>query len=237
MGDIVQKIMRQILARTWWRLVLFGFRLLYNELAWTYDLVSWLVSFGQWREWHRAGLAYIEGSDVLELAHGPGHMLLALRQAGCRVVGCDLSPHMGRLARRRLQKIGVAIPLVRGRAEDMPFAGASFDTVLATFPAPFIADPQTIAALHRVIRPGGRLVIVPEAHLTGRGPLSRLVEWLYAITGQRQGPAADEPLSPVWSALAQRFSDGGFELRLERVRLPRSVVTVVVASRQERTLS
>lgn len=228
--------MKQILTRLWWSLVLFGFRLLYNELAWSYDAVSWLVSFGQWRDWQRAGLAYLKGGDILELGHGPGHMLLALRQAGNRVVGCDLSPYMGRMAQRRLQQAGVAVPLVRGRAEKLPFSTASFDTVLATFPAPFIADPQTIAALHRVLRPDGRLVIVPEARLTGRGMLSRLVEWLYAITGQRQGPDADALLSPVWSALAQRFGEGGFELQLARVELPRSIVTIVIASRLDKVL-
>jgi ubiquinone/menaquinone biosynthesis C-methylase UbiE len=206
--------------------------LLYNELAWSYDIVSWLVSFGQWRDWQRAGLPYLSGSDLLELAHGPGHMLLTLRQAGYRVVGFDLSPAMGRLARRRLSRADLAVPLVRGRAEALPFAPAAFDSILATFPAPFIAAPQTIVAMHRVLRPGGRLVIVPEARLTGRSLLVRLVEWLYAITGQRQGPAATvEQLPPLWQRFAQSFAAGGFQLRFEQVILARSVVTIVVAER------
>ncbi|MCZ7544410.1 MAG: hypothetical protein M5R40_13175 [Anaerolineae bacterium] len=45
------------LERLWWALVRFGFRLLYNELAFTYDLVSRVVSLGQWRAWQRAAFS------------------------------------------------------------------------------------------------------------------------------------------------------------------------------------
>ena len=49
----------------WKRLVSFGFRLLYHELAWSYDLVAWLVSCGQWQNWGRAALPYLVGECVL----------------------------------------------------------------------------------------------------------------------------------------------------------------------------
>ncbi len=129
----------------WARLVRFGFHLLYNQLAWTYDLVSWLVSFGEWRDWQRAALPYVKGPDVLEIAHGPGHMLLALHEAGYRVLGLDLSPQMGRLSRRRLHKAGVQIPLLRAKAQNLPLRAQAVDTILVTFPTSFSAgsrDPE-----------------------------------------------------------------------------------------------
>ncbi|MCB9446672.1 MAG: class I SAM-dependent methyltransferase, partial [Ardenticatenaceae bacterium] len=49
----------------WKKLIRFGFRLLYNELAWTYDAVSWLVSLGDWRSWQQAALPFVLGPDVL----------------------------------------------------------------------------------------------------------------------------------------------------------------------------
>lgn len=80
------------------------FRLLYHELAWTYDLVAWFVSFGQWKAWGRAAISRLRGPRVLELAHGPGHLLVAMTRAGLAPVGLDLSPQMGRLARARLER-------------------------------------------------------------------------------------------------------------------------------------
>ena len=71
------------MSQAWWALVRFGFRLLYNELAFTYDTVSWVVSLGAWRCWVDAALAHLDGqSPVLELAHGPGNLHIDLALAG-----------------------------------------------------------------------------------------------------------------------------------------------------------
>lgn len=217
----------------WQRVVQSGFRLLYNELAWTYDAVSWLVSLGAWRSWQQAALPFVRGVDVLEIGHGPGHMLLALQRAGFRAVGLDLSPHMGRQAARLLANVGTAVPLIRGDVSHLPLAAGVFDTVLATFPTDYIMQPETLAAAHRVLREDGRFLIIPEAHLTGRAPWIRFIEWLYAITGQRAGPfAAAEPEwsdHPAWQMMAARFSTAGFQLEITQTRLRRSAVTILIA--------
>ncbi len=218
----------------WKKLVNFGFRLLYNELAWTYDIVSWLVSLGDWRRWQQAALPFVQGPNVLEIGHGPGHMLLALRQAGFRVVGLDLSPYMGRQAQKRLRGAGAVVPLLRGDVLALPLETAVFDTVLATFPTDYVVDPVTLLNVGRVLKGNGRFVIVPEGHLTGRGPLNRFIEWLYTITGQRAGPfAVDEannwPDHPVWQLIVERFTAAGFRLEREQIRLRRSAVTILIA--------
>lgn len=215
------------------RLLRLAFHLLYNELAWTYDAVSWVVSLGQWRRWQCAALPYLPPAGagrtrVLELAHGPGHMLLALHRAGYEVVGCDLSPAMGRLARRRLARGGASVPLVRGRAEALPFAAEAFDAVLATFPAEFIAAPETLRSVRRMLQPGGRFVLVPVARLTGSDPLSRALEWLYAVTGQRLPPEA-EPRALV--PLTEPLAAAGYAVRVEEIDAPCSRVTVVIAEK------
>jgi SAM-dependent methyltransferase len=213
----------------WWRLVRLGFQLLYRQMAWSYDLVSWLASLGQWRAWQRAALPHVHGKRVLELAHGPGHLLHDLARAGYDVTGLDLSPQMGRLARRRLLGAGLAVPLVRGRGEQLPFARASFDTVVSTFPTPFILAEETLQALQRVLRPGGRVVIVPQAILSGRTLPARLINWLYLITGQRNDGAAGSSINappPAWLA---RVQANRFDLEIVPVSLPRSDVLVVIA--------
>ncbi|MCB9422727.1 MAG: class I SAM-dependent methyltransferase [Ardenticatenaceae bacterium] len=224
----------------WKKLIRFGFRLLYNELAWTYDAVSWLVSLGDWRSWQQAALPFVLGPDVLEIGHGPGHMLLALRQAGFRVVGLDLSPYMGRQAQKRLggghalSGVEGDVPLIRGDVLALPVKTAVFDTVLSTFPTDYIIDPTVLLNVNRVLRENGRFIIVPEGHLTGRSLLHRFIEWLYAITGQRAGPfvvdkADNWPDHPVWQKMVERFIAAGFHLEMEQIHLPRSAVTILTA--------
>ncbi|MCP4426968.1 MAG: methyltransferase domain-containing protein [Chloroflexi bacterium] len=208
----------------WHKLIRFGFRLLYNELAWTYDAVSWLVSLGDWRAWQLAALPFVAGRDVLEIGHGPGHMLLALAEAGHSVVGLDLSPYMGRQAARRLQKAGAKERLIRGDIANLPLVDATFDTVLATFPTDYIADPVVLAAVKRVLREDGRFLIIPGARLTGTKWLHRFIEWLYAVTGQRETDAASQ-------AIQQLFNEAGFRIEIEEIQLARSAVTLLIAQK------
>ena len=216
--------------RAWHHLLSLGFRLLYNEMAWSYDTVSWLVSRGQWRAWQRAAIPFLNGRRVLELAHGPGHMLLALEADGFQVTGLDLSPAMGRQASRRIKRAEASAALVRGQAQALPLAGATYDCVLSTFPTEFLADLATIEAIYRVLQPGGRLVIVPQARLTGGSSVSKFIEWLYAITGQRPQALANEHAG-FWQVIQERFSSAGFLITLSVVRLESSEVTVVVAEK------
>jgi ubiquinone/menaquinone biosynthesis C-methylase UbiE len=205
------------------RLLRFFFALLYNPLAWTYDLVSWTVSIGQWRRWQQAALPYVPPGPVLEIAHGTGNLLLDLHRAGHTPLGLDLSPAMGRLARRKLRAHGVAVPLLRGQVQALPLASQSFASLIATFPTDFILDPQAVAEFYRVLRPAGRLIIVPVAHITGPALPDRWARWLFRVTAQAS-EAWLEPLNRLYAPL-------GFSVRVERATLPRSVVTVIVAEK------
>lgn len=230
------KQLKNQLRRLWVGIVRLGFRLLYNEMAWTYDVVSWIVSLGQWRAWQRAALLFVQGCRVLEIGHGPGHMLLALQKAGVQGFGLDLSPQMGRQARRRLQKAGQPIRLARGAVQSLPFAKAAFNTVLATFPTDYIVAPDTLASIYRVLASDGRLVIVPEGHLTGHSWLHRFIGWLFYITGQRSGPFAVDgtmtwPDTAVWEPFRRRFAAAGFRVDIRQITLPRSQVTVIIAQK------
>lgn len=211
--------------KLWWKTVTFGFHLLYNEMAWTYDFVAWSVSLGQWRNWQRAALSYLNiqaGERVLELAHGTGNLQLDLYAAGYQRVGLDLSPAMGRIAQRKLRRHHLEAPLVRGQAQHLPFANHTFDAIVSTFPTPFIIEPATLRETCRVLKPHKRLVIVPMGVLTGGGVMKNALETAYQITGQR-GP---------WPAdIAQRFSDAGFNVEVLTHPCPYSIATVLVATR------
>lgn len=174
------------MLRLWWSFVRLFFRLLYNELAWTYDLVAWAVSLGQWNAWGRASIPHLRGERVLELAHGPGHLLATLAGCGLSPVGLDLSPAMGRLARRRLRKRGLNTPLVRARAQALPFRTGCFESAVATFPTEFIIDPATLREAARVLGDGGCLVVAAWVRLGKQDPVSRFIAWLYQVTGQAE---------------------------------------------------
>lgn len=215
----------------WYRLVQFGFRLLYNEMAWSYDLVSWSVSLGEWRVWQKQSLRYLSGTQVLEIAHGPGHMLIELRQAGVDVVGLDLSPAMGRQAQKRLKQhdLASAVPLLRCRLPDLPFGKETFDSILSQFPTNFIFEPETLNNLYTILRPGGRLVILPEGHLVGSGLLLRFIAWLFYITGQSDSPKPPDPDNPpVWHPFTSRIEAAGFRVEVITMRFKRSAATIVL---------
>lgn len=221
------------MKQAWQKLVRFGFRLLYQEMAWSYDVVSWLVSLGQWRCWQLAALDFLPppatAPRVLELGHGPGHMLLTLAERGYRPLGLDLSPQMGRIAR---QRVNGRIPLLRASVTAVPLADQSVDAVLSTFPTDYIIDPHTLAEVKRVLGENGRLVILPQAQLTGRGPIQRLIELAFHLTGQRQGVSQPYVAGNEVAALGllgPALVAAGFLVKFHVVRLSGSVVLVVVA--------
>jgi ubiquinone/menaquinone biosynthesis C-methylase UbiE len=206
----------------------FAFHLLYYQLAWTYDLVARLVSFGQWDIWRRTATLFLREGPILELGYGTGGLMADMLASRLTPMGLDLSPYMAHLARRRLLRQsrragrqGAILRLVCGRARDLPFPDASFANVVATFPTEYILDPQTLASIARVLQPEGCLVIVVMGYLKGPGPLRRLVEWLYRITGQREIPEP-EPLA--------RLMQLGFTARWERVTLEGATARLLVAT-------
>jgi len=169
----------------------------YREFAWTFDPVAWAVSGGLWFGWVRAALPELRGR-VLELGFGTGHLQLALA-ARPYVVGVDASPQMARIAARRLRRHGHAPRLARGHAQALPFPAASFDTVVATFPSEYILDPVTHQEIHRVLAPGGRLVVVPLAQIDP-GIYARVIDVVYRLAllaPVYRDPRAEPPVVPL----------------------------------------
>jgi ubiquinone/menaquinone biosynthesis C-methylase UbiE len=136
---------------------------LYHQLAWAYEAIAWLVSFGRWDAWRRQVLTHAVGDRLLEIGFGTG-ALLTLAAERYTPVGVDPSREMHRVARRRLARHRLSVPRVRGRAQALPFVDGAFDTVVATFPTVYILAPETLNAVARVLAPDvngqpGRFVI------------------------------------------------------------------------------
>ena len=204
------------------RFIRLGFHLLYHELAFTYDAVAWLVSLGQWRMWARTALSRVRGPRVLEIGHGPGHLLIALARSGHKPTGIDLSPQMSRLAQRNLRQAGVNVPQVHCRVQALPFRSGTFDSAVATFPTDYIGELATLREVQRVTNERGRLIVVFSAQLIGREPNKLIIEWLYRLTGQREAKLDDED---------SIFDRVGMPARIETETIGASTVTLVVAEK------
>src|SRR6266542_1711848 len=133
------------------------FNLLYHPFAFTYDLVAAIVSFGKWKDWVFSVIPFIEGTRILELGHGPGHLQRNLLNRGLVAVAMDESAPMGIIAKRRL---GSPHRLTRSLAQKIPFAAETFDTIISTFPSEYIYDMKTLSEAYRVLCGKGWLIVL-----------------------------------------------------------------------------
>jgi ubiquinone/menaquinone biosynthesis C-methylase UbiE len=204
------------------RFIRFAFDQFYTNFAWTYDAIASVVSFGEWQLWGRQAIPFLprEGR-ILEIAHGPGHVHLALREQGFHVAGIDLSRQMGRMAFKRVQDAQGAPPaLARASAMQLPFGDGFFVAAVSTFPAGFIFASETLTEVRRVLAHRGRLILVPAAEVRGRDWSSRLVRFAYQVTGQSQMPDS--------ATLSAFFAGHGFFFSQHQCPTPRADVTVWV---------
>lgn len=204
------------------RFMRFFFNLLYHPFAFTYDLVAATVSFGQWKNWVYSILPFIEGTRILELGHGPGHLQrILLTQRSLVAVAIDESAPMGRLAKRRL---GGSHRLARALAQKIPFAAETFDSIISTFPSEYIFDMQTLSEAHRVLRSSGRLIVLLAAW-----PRNPLLARLFKITGQSPSEAYDSIKSKIKETLAQ----ADFKSEVQIVEVKSGNLLVVIAHKEE----
>ena len=208
---------------------------MFAGIAGRYDLNNRLHSLWCDQLWRRAavraaGLA--GGGAVLDVACGTGDLAALFQRAGAgRVVGLDFCEEMLAVARRRFA--GRGITWTCGDATALPFADETFDVVSIAFGIRNVADPvRALAEFRRVLRPGGRLVVL-EFDRPGGGVLGPLVR-LYldrimprtaaALAGDRAGAYAylQSSVKAFWSAgeLAGAIRSAGLaEVRTRRLTL------------------
>jgi ubiquinone/menaquinone biosynthesis C-methylase UbiE len=141
-----------------------------------------------WERWligseHRGWACSQAIGDTLEVAIGTG-LNLPHYPPDVRLTGVDLSPEMLAFAKTNAKKMERRIELKEGDAQNLPFADRSFDTVVCTYALCSVPDEaRVIAEMKRVLRPGGRLILVDHVRSTVK-PIFWL-QWAYEFIPSR----------------------------------------------------
>jgi len=153
-------------------------RAMFGAIAPRYDLLNRLLSGGVDRRWRRLAVRRaIEKAPrrILDVATGTGDVALLLKRARpeAEVVAGDFTPEMLELARAKARRAGLTVEFLEADALHLPFGDASFDAVTVAFGFRNFADYERgLAEFWRVLRPGGRAVILefppPPKGLLGR---------------------------------------------------------------------
>lgn len=173
---------------------------MFDRIAGVYDLMNTVMTAGLHHRWRARAADRAElsaGDAALDVCCGTGDLAVELRRRvgpEGRVVGCDFSEPMLELARRKAERLGMAeVSFEWADALELPYEDGSFDAVTVGFGVRNLADLRRgLAEMARVLRPGGRLVIL-EITQPRRPPLSifyslwfdRIVPWLGAVAGDR----------------------------------------------------
>jgi len=156
-------------------------------------------------------------SAILDLGCGSGPVTTALRREGRRVVALDYSLDMLRLAGERMTDEGVGCGgLVQGDSEQLPFAPATFDTVVCLGVISYVQDYRSVfREVRRVLKPQGRLVLSARNALNPRffdpvEPARAAARWFrYHLSGRHQ-VVIGRFLSPY--EIERRLREEGFEV-------------------------
>ena len=139
---------------------------MFNGVAARYDVANEVLALGQTRVWRRAlvnAVAPLPGEVILDLAAGTGSSSVPLAERGATVIPCDFSPGMLMVGHDRRP----GLPFTAGDALHLPFGDAVFDGATISFGLRNVNDAMTaLRELHRVVRPGGRLVVCEFSHPT-----------------------------------------------------------------------
>lgn len=171
----------------------------FERVAPQYDRLTRLLSFGMDDRW-KAGLLTLlrdEHRDgrVLDLATGTGAFPLLLRREGHRgpIVGADRSPAM--LARARIKCRGADVRFVEADLNALPFAPEAFDVIVMGYGLRYLDDlPHAMAAVHRVLRPGGIFLTLDFG--VPRNPIMRALCFSYLFV-----------VGTLWGLLLHRRAD------------------------------
>jgi len=216
---------------------------MFDRIAGVYDVMNTAMTAGMHHRWRERAADMTElqpGGSALDVCCGTGDLALELaRHLGPEgtVIGCDFAERMLDAARAKAARRGVAgVRFEWADALELPYGDGSFDAATVGFGARNLADlDRGLSELRRVVRPGGRLVILEITQPT-RPPLSaffslwfdRIVPLLGTLAGDRSAytylPESVKRF-PSPRGLAERMAAAGFP-RVRYLVLAGGIITI-----------
>ncbi len=151
---------------------------MFSDIAFRYDFLNRLLSFGIDRLWRREAVRFIAETNpgrILDVATGTADLAISLKQAlpNSEVIGVDFAEPMLEYGRKKVSKLGLALPLLQGDGLNLAYPDNSFDALTIAYGIRNFTDRQSgLEEFYRVLKPGGRLVVLefppPPKSLFGR---------------------------------------------------------------------
>lgn len=161
-----------------------------------------------------------EGSEVLEVAMGPGYLAIELAKNGrYKVVGVDLSKTFVEMARANAREAGVDVEFQQGSASELHFPDGRFDAIVCTAAFKNFKEPErALSEMYRVLKPRGTVLIVDMnrhatdvqiGELTDKMKAKGLERLFLKLTFKyflRKGAYTKEELSAFFGKMNWRYS-------------------------------
>jgi demethylmenaquinone methyltransferase / 2-methoxy-6-polyprenyl-1,4-benzoquinol methylase len=167
-------------------------RAMFDRIAGPYDLMNSVMTAGLHHRWRSRAVDLARvgpGSRALDVATGTGDLAIELASRGASVVGSDFSEGMLEVARKKAPEL----TWEQGNALALPYEADSFDAATVGFGARNFSDlPRGLAEMTRVVRPGGRVVVL-EITTPQKPPLSTFFALWFDRVVPLLGKLAAEP--------------------------------------------
>ena len=141
---------------------------MFDSIAWRYDFLNHLLSFGIDRNWRRKTIGKIYGEyknpKIIDVATGTGDLAIeAVNTGPAKITGIDISEKMLELGQLKVKARGLEniIEFIKCESENICFEDNTFDVAMAAFGVRNFSDPvKGLSEMRRVIRTEGLVVIL-----------------------------------------------------------------------------
>jgi demethylmenaquinone methyltransferase/2-methoxy-6-polyprenyl-1,4-benzoquinol methylase len=170
---------------------------MFNNIAWRYDFLNHLLSLGIDHYWRWKAIRILKKENpqlILDAATGTGALAMeAVKLNPAKIFGIDISEDMLKIGRAKIKakKLTDKIELLEGDSENLIFNDNKFDAVTVAFGVRNFENLlQGLKEFHRVVKPGGTVMILEFSH-----PENRIIQIFYRFYSSRILPLLGKKIS------------------------------------------